>query len=152
MKLISMTDFVSQYVETGCAVEQIRKIRNYSDFLKQPLTLGVFIPCDDEGNVLEEPVDTIGGVELYSEKYQQAKEKVLFEDSIITNSDPYKMTKRFMIDLKHPTYFRLYNKFTFTNGDINECFLPNFREIPTIEYLVKFELSLTQSAIKQIGL
>jgi hypothetical protein len=41
--------------------------------------LGDFIPCDEEGNVLDEPVDTIGGVEFYAKKYQAAKDRVIFK-------------------------------------------------------------------------
>ena len=29
---------------------------NYANFLKQPLNLGMFVPCDKIGNVLEEPL------------------------------------------------------------------------------------------------
>lgn len=54
-------------------------VSKYAKFLKQPLTLEKFVPCDDEGNVLEEPDIQIGGVEKYSGKYQQAKERVLFK-------------------------------------------------------------------------
>jgi len=47
--LISMTDFVlsKKYTATGH--------ENYANFLKQPLELWMFIPCDEDGNVLEEP-------------------------------------------------------------------------------------------------
>lgn len=55
MKLISMTDFVTNYTETGCAVSQIKKMSNYAEFLKQPLKLEMFIPCDEKGNVLKQP-------------------------------------------------------------------------------------------------
>lgn len=82
-RLISMTDFV---LEQGKTVENqisneawIDVILGYATFLKQPLTLGMFVPTDEDGIVLEEPIYTIGGVEQYAENYQQAKERVLFE-------------------------------------------------------------------------
>ena len=82
-ELISLNDFVTKYVETGCAVVQIRKIGNYAEFLKQPLKLEMFVPCDEEGNVLEEPkITNIQDANFdidYLEKYNNAKEKVLFE-------------------------------------------------------------------------
>ena len=66
MKLISMTDFVLEIQsEIGTADYQVvawqtkihgyDRILKYAHFLKQPLTLGMFVPCDVEGNVLEEP-------------------------------------------------------------------------------------------------
>lgn len=56
-KLIEMTDYVlEQWNRAG--IEELQKYYNiakYAYFLKQPLTLGDFIPCDENGNVLEEP-------------------------------------------------------------------------------------------------
>lgn len=64
----------------------------YAKFLKQALKLEMFVPCDDEGNVLDEPeiysqwVRENFNDELENEErinqckdYHQAKEKVLFE-------------------------------------------------------------------------
>lgn len=63
MELISMTDFV---------LEQKGDNLKYAQFLKQPLNLGMFVPCVDNE------------VFNYSKhgnenEYQQAKERVLFE-------------------------------------------------------------------------
>ena len=76
-------------------------------FLKQPLKLEMFVPCDEDGNVLEEPINYKTWAELHfnngkkekgtygfleHEKYQQAKEKVLFEDfEIATNKEGEKL-------------------------------------------------------------
>jgi len=67
-------------------------IYNYCTFLKQPLTLGMFVPCDLDGNVFEKPNQyriyvaqdyySFKGGEIEWEKckqYQQAKERVLFD-------------------------------------------------------------------------
>jgi len=84
-KLISMTDFVltDKYTSTGHKM--------YAEFLKQSLTLGMFVPCDLDGNVLEEPkrdfeedeVSERGRCEdaFYEDNndYQEAKERVLFK-------------------------------------------------------------------------
>lgn len=81
MKLISMTDFVL-HESFGVGNEIINKevfynkCSNYAQFLKQPLKLEMFVPCDDEGNVLKDP-GLIPSYEL--EQYRKAKEKVLFE-------------------------------------------------------------------------
>lgn len=93
MELISMTDFVLQEEKKGMQNTdrhlRFEKILKYAKFLKQPLKLEMFIPCDKDGNVLEEPqmrpernsfdeedMD-YDAQELYD--YIKAKEKVLFE-------------------------------------------------------------------------
>jgi len=81
--LISMVDFVIEQ-------DKINKIGwnnyvnlvSYANLLKQPLELWMFVPCDEDGNVLAEPpknVD-INNVDWQIE-YQQAKERCLFEKS-----------------------------------------------------------------------
>ena len=72
--------------------ESYKKIINYAKFLKQPLKLEMFVPCDEDENVLGEPeiysqwVRENFNDELENEErinqckdYHQAKEKVLFE-------------------------------------------------------------------------
>ena len=106
MKLISMTDFV---------LEQSEKIKkekygiesyyntmqvsiNYANFLKQPLKLEMFVPCDEDGDILHEPEDyeqrlpnmmTEYNDEVY--RYKQAKSKVLFEGFKINGNYIYIM-------------------------------------------------------------
>jgi len=90
-KLISMTDFVleqSEIVENSgdflIFKRSFIKIENYANFLKQPLTLGMFVTCDDNGNVLEEQMIFASDDKDYIfeskqfDKYQQAKERCLF--------------------------------------------------------------------------
>jgi hypothetical protein len=146
MKLLSMTDFV---LECRLKMENnaqnhvifstsgnLSKIFNYASFLKQPLKLEMFIPCDEDGNVLEEPnIDNSPFCSVNGEnydydvlKYQQAKENVLFEDfEIETNREGEKVIVGDYTCLK-----------------IKD--LGNF----TIEDLVKYVyIKLTESAIKQ---
>jgi hypothetical protein len=68
-------------------------INEYTRFITQPLTKGMFVPCDEDGNVLEElsrkdlsikkPKLEDDSIEhLYrfnSIQFQQAKDRVLFE-------------------------------------------------------------------------
>lgn len=54
--LKSMTDFVLEQwhpenLEKEEFEEVYTKIHNYAKFLKQPLTLSMFVPCDKKGNV-----------------------------------------------------------------------------------------------------
>lgn len=94
MRLISMTDFVleqskeikSEMIGYG---EFIDKVVKYANFLKQPLKLEMFVPCDEDGSILSEPkcnhsFDIHGEVVLHHEgcnikDWNKSKEKVLFD-------------------------------------------------------------------------
>jgi hypothetical protein len=97
MKLISMTQFVEQshqmYTDGVKTAHEVLKMNyGYCLFLSRPLELGMFVPCDEEGNVLEEPDfldgsyddNGFGDVDKFRYKqdmleYQQAKDSVLFD-------------------------------------------------------------------------
>ena len=106
-------------------LEWYEKTRNnFDEFLEQPLKLEMLVPCDEDGDILDEPeyyeqrllnMMTEYNDEVYT--YYQAKVKVLFEG----------------IDLERANYF---------------CSLKN----RTIENFVTFNLELSESAIKQIVL
>ena len=122
-------------------LEWYEKTRNnFDEFLEQPLKLERFIPCDDEGDILEEPTNyemrllnmmTEYNDEVYT--YYQAKAKVLFEGiEFRTNGGVNFLT------IKEDT-------FAFHDFNIK------FKNL-TVEFLVQYNLQLTESAIKQIGL
>ena len=83
MKLISMTDFVLQQDITD--IKQRDSIVKYANFLKQPLKLEMFVPCDEDGNVIskfyseKENTKNLTFSQL-SNQYQIAETKVLFEN------------------------------------------------------------------------
>ncbi len=101
MDLMPMTDFVlQQHKESETNGQYIRTTFKYANFLKRPLTLGMFVPCDLEGNVLKNPnnqpntsftsekhyengqIETFYDEDYFNEcliEYQQAKERVLFK-------------------------------------------------------------------------
>lgn len=63
-----------------------KDVYNYTDLITQPLTKGMFVPCDEDGNVLEKPenyedwcnrIITINHTQC--QQYQQALERVLFD-------------------------------------------------------------------------
>lgn len=60
MKLISLSDFVLQENVKGILKykNDIEQIREYAKFLQQDLTLSMFLPCDNEGNILNKPLKT----------------------------------------------------------------------------------------------
>ena len=137
MKLISMTDFVLQEKTgwqqvnsiTSQLYYELRIIKKYADFLKQPLKLEMFVPCDDNGNVLEDIIGN-GMIHNYSEKlkqYEQAKDKVLFDG------------------------FDIYS-----NGDLHNAFVSfesSRLEIMNVENLItdfQYSFYLTPNAIKRI--
>ncbi len=160
MKLISMTDFVLEQNkiriykilkaektnEIEFVIEAdddfIISVTNYANFLKQPLKLEMFVPCDDEGNVLEEPYlkswhndncyckrceDEIISYNYLMAKFEQAKEKVLFEGF---------------------EWDGWWKDINFKNISMNVKMLNE----KTIEDLTKYEPKLTQAALKQIRL
>lgn len=133
--LISMTNFIlSDKVKSALEYEESYKmIRSYANFLKQPLKLEMFVPCDEDGDILHEPEDyeqrlpnmmTEYNDEIY--RYKQAKEKVLFEG------------------------------FEIFKGTIYMCSVPILKVKDlyqtTIECLIHYEPILTENAVKQIGL
>ena len=92
--LVPMTDLVlEQLNEQNSRTKPMREVFNslekYATFLRQLLKLEMFVPCDDEGNILEEPQMIERKVAFdevdydYNEEevivYKKAKEKVLFE-------------------------------------------------------------------------
>ena len=100
MKLISMTDFVLEQNEKinenfkknilmtqGETLDELNNfidiITNYANFLKKPLKLGYFIPCDKNDVPLEEPKElnfkNDDDLEDYCFKYSISKQRVLFE-------------------------------------------------------------------------
>lgn len=77
--------------------EKYGMLCQYANFLSQPLELSMFVPCDEDGNPLEEPTTEImnefdGGFSTNEEQnqlddliqeYQAAKERVIFEGTTI---------------------------------------------------------------------
>ena len=138
MKLISMTSFVLQRDITD--IKQRDSIVKYANFLKLPLKLEMFVPCDEEGDILEEPTNyenrllnmmTEYNDEVYT--YYQAKAKVLFE----------------VIEFRKNggVNFLTIKEDTFAFFDFNV----KFKNL-TIEDLIQYNLQLTENAVKQIGL
>lgn len=95
-KLISMVDFVLELNEIPMhfpdeVSERLNQYVKYAKFLKTPLQLGHFVPCDEVGNVLEEPLhykewksELKNGLEheydgLIMKRYEQSKSRCLFE-------------------------------------------------------------------------
>lgn len=98
----------------------------YELFLNKEVKIGMFVACDLEGNVLSEPKwkDNIGGVVSFHHSnivYQQAKERVLFEDWTYDFEDEYLVFKigdetgELFLDFEEIEGFKLIDL-------VNECF------------------------------
>lgn len=144
MKLISMTDFVisqnillanKEITYNECGL----RILKYANFLKQPLKLGMFVPCDKDGSVLEEP----SHFELYKLGiapdesqiiecgiYEKAKNKILFSNDF----ECIKKSYYYLICLNKNALWVSWNS--------NRI----------IEEYINCNLDLSKSAIKQLGL
>ncbi|MGV0964920.1 hypothetical protein [Empedobacter falsenii] len=159
MKLISMTDFVLEQTELYkldkiSVFDFALRVKKYAQFLKQPLILGVFVPCDEEGNVLKECTylydvyknlsnDEKRDYKSRCEKYQQAKEKVLFEGLIKMTFTSISGDK--VVQYSKDNNFNLEPILEIREDKIKFLF-------KTIEDLVILNLTLTETAKKQIGL
>ena len=134
MKLISMTDYVleqnsNKSSSLWCPPFVLQNVVNYANFLKQPLKLGMFIPCD-ENDVPLELNETTKLNAVFLNQYQQAKDRVLFEGFEIIGD-------------------YLFRKMNVCLFQISEC------NLYTTEHLLSFEefdVTLTESAIKYHGL
>lgn len=123
-KLISMVDFCLEQrkTHTGDFEDYCDLICRYAKFIKQPLALWMFVPCDLYGNVLEEKKPF---QDKYYE-YQEAIERCLFEG--------FEMDNSFVTHKSH-------NSFFYPISCLHE---------QTIEGLVKYNLELTTTAQKEI--
>lgn len=143
MDLISMTDFVLEQDKAPFFHYDSlwEKIINYANFLKQSLKLEMFVPCDEDGNVMQESEYTVEnyghsdiGIKFFEKEkleYNKAKEKCLFEG--------------FELILQNEFYYTLYRK-------MDGCsILLEKSGNRTIEYLIQYEIKLTPTGIKQIG-
>jgi len=126
--LIPMVDFVPE--------------NPYSKFLKKPVEKWMFVPCDENGDVLEEPNEefelSYWDYSTKSSKYQQAKERCLFEGFELDFNNMY------IIKVSNVVFQILFYK--------NGCVTINAKNIKTIEDLIPYNLKLTATAKKEIGL
>jgi len=151
MKLISCTDFVLKqkdelklranlhyYVE---AFDLAWKMINYANFLKQTLTLSMFVPTDDEGYVLSNPKDSTLQYQKIIDEYQQAKERVIFEgfEGRYSESGYQVSNENILIVFYDAGYIVTYK----------DCF---DYKTNTIENLIQFNLTITPNAVKKYQL
>jgi len=145
--LKSMTDFIlekndkimnTKYNDGALTYMDAQKFVNYAKFLKQPLKLWMFVPCELVGNKFAnwQPIEEIDcdlDIKIDEvKKYQQAKERCLFKGFEFVN----KLEKALVLKYKKDTYW-------IPRQDTIEGLMFNF--IPD-------DVELTETAIKQLGL
>ena len=120
-----------------------RRLRdNYDALLKQPLQLGFFVPCDENGNVLD-PSDAFRSCEK-GFVYSKAKERVLFNGFVFEESQKEALKNNTQLSVSIYTE----NSFYIThrlNGKWHTWF-----GLKTVEDLIKCKIELSKTAIKQI--
>lgn len=106
IKLIPMTQFVIEQSENLVPTKignHLTDMLNYAKFLSQPLTLSMFVPTTEAGEVLEEPemymtLQNVGSMNSHAteqdcidaENFHRAKSRCLFEGlSVIKSDDGY---------------------------------------------------------------
>ncbi|BAP30159.1 uncharacterized protein CHSO_1122 [Chryseobacterium sp. StRB126] len=169
MKLIPLSDFILEQKRKTTSetdyVKPLKLIFNYAEFLKQPLTLGMFVPVDKHGVVLEPlqfcctssdcgcmgmPVNVSAQEEI--DEYYEANDKVLLKGVLRVNKTPYKATKRNLIDLvSGEKFMRIYTELTYWTGEIEKQYFDGKNNLK-VEDLIKFDLTLTPSALEAIGI
>ena len=148
--LIPMTDFVNNVgnMENYPSHEKaLSWIYNYATFLKQHLKLEMFVPCDEDGNVLEDPkikeeeIDehTTQIFAQYQYDLDKAKEKVLFEGFKIYD---YKLNVFFYLGRRKTLSYDKKRKDFITIGLLPE----------TVEDLINIssQIKLSQTALNSI--
>lgn len=122
-----------------------------SKLLKQPLNLGMFVPCDLEGNYLEEPEYSIinygASPEMFKvfeqeqKEFKEAKNRVIFEGFNLKNKQNLEM---FSI-LSN-------NKIEFNYDDKYKTFEKERFYFETIEDVIGLNIELNQTVKKQLSL
>ncbi len=157
MKLISNTLFgkycKSKEKEFSRRIDYLdwyEKTRNnFDNFLEQPLKLEMYVPCDNDEEILK-PQYIAGKEVIYNElveefvmdkvkEYNEAKENVLFEGFCINGEDENIITLEF-----ENTWIEFYKE--------HKVFMCDNYVLINVEDLLNYELQLTENAVKQIGL
>lgn len=144
--LISLTNFISNHLEAGCAVTQIRKLSKYADFLKEPITLGMFVPTDKNGKVLKgKPLSPNTDAEWIrweneQEEFYKAKERILFSNFEVKTKTAFNNGYDFVCDNNEIFYPFWYNPVT--GWELS-------KGLKTVEDLVIFQPKLTDNVLSE---
>lgn len=161
-KLRSMTEYVLDIVQTPNVNEAIcfeqtqarlDKIYQYALFLKQPIKLGMFVPCNEDGKVIKKMGDVhpfatneeSTAWDEYITKWEQSKDRILFYKWEVNEEESFKNKEVITISNRNAqlTFFIKTGMVIFENLVIKHSFI-----VKTIEDLRGCELSFTNGVIK----
>ena len=116
----------------------------YANFVTQKLILGMFVACDENGNVLEEP-NRSTHTNTECEQYAEAKEKVIFEDA--------KIERGLAIGVNDNIQYLCIGdlEIAYKIDNIDKKFIIDLNET-TIEDLIPYNLEITENIKKQFNL
>lgn len=153
-QLIPMTDFVIEYYsnEGYADLQTLKMMINYAQFLKKKLSIGMFVPVDEYGNILKMPANypvwksrksrTEGLIndaeETEFKKYKKAEAKCFFTGFEIAYNG-YSVV-RIVASYNHSI------ELSFNKNDLT------FQLFTDIDSLTDFEIYLSAAALKSIGI
>lgn len=155
--LVPMTDFVIEYYshEGYADLHTLRVMNNYANFLKMLLSLEMFVPTDQLGNILKEPKN-------YSDWKSLSHNKTLNGGDFSSVLDEYKYYNKAESKCLFDGFQVAYNGFSVVrivatyNKDIELSFSKvegKFQHYGTVESLLNFEtVFLSITALEKIGL
>lgn len=155
-KLIPMTTFVIEYYshEGYADLQTLKLMKNYANFLKKPLHLGMFVPVDQNGNVLKEPRNYTSWKALEHNSKGETNDNTAFEEyRIYLAAEQRCLFKDFKVDYNGYSRVRIiadYNhsiELSFNKNDLS------FLTFQDVESLTAFEeIYLTRTALRAIGI
>lgn len=155
-KLIPMTTFVIEYYshEGYADLQTLKLMKNYANFLKKPLHLGMFVPVDPLGNVLKEPKNYTSWKALDHNTKGETNETAAFEEyRIYQAAEQQCLFKDFKVDYNGYSRVRIvatYNTSIELSFSKNNLSLSVYQDV---ESLTAFdEIYLTKTALRQIGI
>ncbi|KAA0128604.1 hypothetical protein FY557_08490 [Chryseobacterium sp. SN22] len=153
-----MTDFVIEYYshEGYADLQTLKLMNNYATFLKKPLTLGMFVPVDEKGNILKEPKNYTSWKSLKHNKKGSAgnAESAVFEEyKVYQKAERKCLFEGFTIAYNGYSVVRIvaeYDKSIELSFNKND---KSFQSFNDIESLTRFgEIYLNGAALKKIGI
>jgi hypothetical protein len=155
-KLIPMTTFVIEYYsnEGYADLQTLKLMKNYANFLKKPLHLGMFVPVDENGNVLKEPKNYTSWKALEHNSKGETSDTTVFEEyRIYQAAELLCLFKDFKVDYNGYSRVRIianYDNSIELSFNKNDHSFLNFQDV---ESLTEFgEIYLTRTALRLIGI
>jgi hypothetical protein len=154
-KLIPMTAFVIEYYSNeGYADLQILSLmKNYANFLKQSLTLGMFVPVDEDGNVLKEPKNYASWKLLEHNEGKKAHAAGSGEYNDYLKAEQNCMFEGFRVDYNGYSKVRIvasYDPSIELSFNKNDLLPSGFTDVESL--IVFDDIYLTYSALNRIGI